>query len=98
MTFKIGDKVKCTDDNYRSSATVQLILGKVYIVIDVHLDVNLNEQVKLDDGNLCFWLASRFILDKGSTVHYQVNPPSDPITEKKDDIDYMSITKDIIGG
>lgn len=84
--FQIGDYVECIDDApHRWLGHAFLVKGTVYKIIFVN---GFLDEIKLE-GDSSFWLKTRFQL---------ATPfPVEPIEEPKD-IDYFSITKDIIGG
>lgn len=83
MKFEIGDRVKCVDDAPHSNATIaNLVLGKIYFITDISSQSNC---LKVDNM-FGFWSPYRFI-------HVDASEE-----EAVETIDYLSITKNIVGG
>ena len=89
--FKLGDIVECIDDSsHQSSQRLgPLIKGAIYVIMDVS-----GSNVKVDQLDRYFSAVSitgRWHEDRFKLANFILQ--SEPVIE----IDYLSITKDIIG-
>ena len=92
MDFKVGDKVRCINDfclenNSNSGKLQSITIGNIYKIVEVG-----REYVTLEKNDLGQrapgWLKSRFELIEESELTKQLST----------NIDYLSITRDIVGG